>query len=168
MALGQEVQWRADRVQRLIFPYAQVCQAMGVQDAPLITPAGHQLQCMSTKVNLSEFCLSQKAKKPFLRAVVLAQHREVACEYGMRGILDVSCRHADCHHPQEQCQGLKKGYAAQLDLIHSGVWAKGDLVQEDVAAHVLPELSIFSFDQLKLECIYEARASFWEHDDGRL
>ena len=174
---GQDVQWRADRLQRKVFSYAQVCQAMGVKEAPLITSMGKDLDCMSTRVSLGEFCLQQASKRPFLRAVAIDHKREVTCEYGMRGILELSCAKTDCHHPIQQCQLLGKIYARQLDLIHSGVWAMDDIPQdnplpwrrnniEDSAKY--DGLNIFAFSRLKLECIYEAQTSLWERSDGRL
>jgi len=173
---GQDVQWRADHLQRQVFSYPKVCQMMGVAEAPLITAAGMDLDCMNTKVSLADFCLAQGGVKPFLRAVARDQQREVTCEYGLRGILELSCTRADCHHPAEQCQTLRRIYARQLELVHSGVWAGSTLPRDDISPLIkgdLPPaaadpLNIFAFAQLKLECIYEARASFWGHDDGRL
>ncbi|MBP5297345.1 MAG: hypothetical protein J6Y94_08465 [Bacteriovoracaceae bacterium] len=187
--LGQDVQWRADRLQRQVFSYPEVCQAMGVKDAPLISARGSQLDCMGTMVSLRDFCLQQTSPKPFLRAVAWDKRHEVTCEYGMRGILELSCTKVDCHHPVAQCQALRTVYARQLDLVHSGVWAAGEIPQSSPFAAeekigkadktpgpekasgeektVAQDLNIFAFPRLKLECIYEARASLWEHDDGR-
>jgi hypothetical protein len=139
----------------------------GIRDAPLIMAEGTQLDCMGHKVSLKKFCQQQTAAN-FMRALANEQRREVICEHGTRGILEVACALADCHHPAQQCLAFKKLYAANLDLVHSGVWAAGDLAPaaEDQGALVTgPPLSIFAFSQLTLECIYEESAPVGRLDD---
>jgi hypothetical protein len=158
-----DIQWTTDHLRRQVFAYAQVCQQQGVPQAPLIMQEGPFLNCMGQKISLRQFCQQQNIKN-FMRAWADDQRREVVCERGTRGILELSCQKADCHHPQEQCRRLQKIFAADLELIHSGVWAGEALAtplpSTDFSAGP-PEavLSIFAFSQLKLECIYEAPAS---------
>lgn len=81
----------------------------------------HHMDCMSRKVNIKKFCLSQRKifKSPFLRGYINIKMKEAVCEAGTAMRLSVSCQEKLelCkNEPKKSCLNLKGLYAHDLEM----------------------------------------------------
>jgi hypothetical protein len=112
-------------VERARFSFKYACSKMGFADSPLIDHQANQLDCMSRKFEVSDFCGKELAADPYyIRAYIDGEKQEVVCVSGKKVIFRYQCvklsDRAMCSaEPKKACTHIHKKLAFRLSLIHS-------------------------------------------------
>lgn len=107
------------------FSFEETCEFMGHKENLLIEPINSfVLDCMSSKIDLTDFCQKKVNNGKVLRGVAISNERKVLCASGETAILKVECqegRREYCKNPKESCLLLKKRFAREHQLSHFSV-----------------------------------------------
>lgn len=106
--------------------FKYVCSQSGYPDSPLIdVVSGTVLDCMSKKIDVSDFCDKELAADPYyLRAYIDKDKNEVVCVTGKKVLFKYQCvKLSDkqmCSSTAESaCKYIQKKLARRLDIVHS-------------------------------------------------
>lgn len=113
-------------IEKTRFSFKYACSKSGHPDSPLIeVVSGTTLDCMSRKIEVSDFCYKELAQDPYyLRGYVDKTKQEVVCVSGKKVIFKYLCvklsDKAMCGAKAEvTCKYIQKKLARRLDLVHS-------------------------------------------------
>jgi len=133
--------------ERISFSFKDVCTKSGFADSPLIeVDSGTRLDCMSKKVEVSDFCDKELASDPYyLRAYIDQKQNKVVCLTGKKVIFKYLCvKQTDkklcAENSKMSCHSIQAKLAKRLDLVHHAV------VKNDKG---IPQLNCF-FESLPL------------------
>lgn len=108
------------------YPFQQVCQKMLGFEAPLIEiVSGTVLDCMSRKIDVSDFCEKEQAADPYyLRGYVDGEKKLVHCHSGKKvnfryQCVKISDKELCSKQPKTACEFIKHKLARRLDLVES-------------------------------------------------
>jgi len=103
------------------FSFKTVCEKMVSFETPLIEVAsGTELDCMSKKVKVGEFCDKELAQDPYyLRAVIDAKSKEVICISGKRVLFKYKCGELCLSTAKASCEVIKDKLAKRLDIVQA-------------------------------------------------
>ncbi len=106
------------------YSFKEVCEKMLKFEAPLIeVVSGTTLDCMSKKVEVSDFCDKELVQDPYyLRGYVDREKKLVHCQSGKKVIFRYQCvKLADkelcSKEPKAACEFIKHKLARRLDLV---------------------------------------------------
>lgn len=109
------------------FSFQTACNRMFRHDSPMIdVVSGAELDCMSRKLLVADFCDKELAHDPYLlRGEVDAEAKKVHCYSGTKVILKYQCvKLSDreiCANAENSCKDMQKKLARRLDIVHSSV-----------------------------------------------
>lgn len=104
----------------------QVCEKMLKFEAPLIeVENGTTLDCMSKKINVSDFCEKELVQDPYyLRGYVDEEKKLVHCQSGKKVVFRYQCvklsdKELCSKEPEAACDFIKHKLARRLDIVDS-------------------------------------------------
>ena len=113
-------------IEKKHFTFKYVCNKSFPTDSPLIEVlGGTQLDCMSRKLNVSDFCDKELMSDPYyLRAYIDKNKNEVICLTGKRVIFKYVCakladRKLCSPTSKKACLKIQEKLARRLDVIHA-------------------------------------------------
>ncbi len=111
---------------KFIFKFGDVCSKMVAHESPPIDPLSvTTLDCMGSKVSVSEFCNRELAHDPYyIRGYISAKNNHVVCHSGKKVIFNYLCDHQEAKdkelcgaNAKVSCLKLKEKIAYRLDLV---------------------------------------------------
>lgn len=126
LAFSDIIQDDVSILEKNSFSFKTVCIKSGIKDSPLIeVSSGTELDCMSKKVSVIDFCDREMATDPYLlRAYIDEEKKKVTCVSGKKVYFRYLCvKLSDkdlCSKEAEQaCREIKSKLARRLDIAHS-------------------------------------------------
>lgn len=122
--------------QKKIYSFKEVCESIGLRSLPLMVPEGvSKLDCMGTKVVLSQFCQNQFKASSQLNSLTrgyVEKSEKVVCEFAEYVNLKYRCDDKSnslikCRDDKKECLQMGTLFAQKLQLEYSSLIGQREL-----------------------------------------